>query len=362
MKIVRAEAKSIPSINRVIRASKSVWSYSSDYLNAALPLLEVDLDYLTENLAFEILEHNGDTIGFFSIVEKDGDKYLDHLWIEPSRLRKGAGRMACEFIFQLAARKGWNRLFVLPDPPAVGFYEKLGFVSTGQSIPSRVSGGPLFYLYRKSFNLDLSSERMYSPSFFQEKRDEAIFHLIQQNPLAALLEDGLQSMGSHLPLIVGRSESGEVELWGHMARSNPHWKRLAKAGTCKALFQGPHSYITPMWYSPKDSNVPTWNYAVVHVCAKYETVLDHETAFAILKKQIERFESQNQTSWELPSDPAALVELSKHVVVFKLMSLKFDAKFKLSQQQNPTDRNNVIKELKDRGQTLLAQYMEGDFK
>jgi transcriptional regulator len=362
MKIVRAETKSIPNINQIIRSSKAIWNYPSEYLNAALPLLEIDENYLTENLAFEILENNDKTIGFFAIAEKEGDKYLDHLWIEPSRLRKGIGRMACDFIFQLAAKKGWSRIFVFPDPPAVGFYEKLGFENTGESVTSRVSGGPIFFLHRKTFNLDKSSKRLYSPSFFQENRDEVIFQLVQQNPLAILFEDGPQSMASHLPLNIGRNERGEVELWGHMARNNPHWKRLAMSGACKIIFQGPHSYISPSWYYPKDSNVPTWNFAVVHVCANFEIVADHKIAFTILKRQIETFESQYQTSWELPSDPTSLLELSKHIVVFRLTSPTFDAKFKLSQQQNPTDRNNVIKELKDRGQIILAQYMEGDFK
>lgn len=151
MKIVRARTSSIATINAVICASKSVWDYSADYLREALPLLQIDETYLTENITFEILDKDDQTIGFFAITEKDGDRYIDHLWIKPSHLRVGTGRMACEFIFQLADKKGWNRLFVLPDPPARGFYENLGFENTGQSIASRVTDGPIFYLYRKIF-------------------------------------------------------------------------------------------------------------------------------------------------------------------------------------------------------------------
>jgi len=36
----------------------------------------------------------------------------------------------------------------LPDPPAEGFYSLLGFVGTGEQVPSRVPGGPLFSVYR----------------------------------------------------------------------------------------------------------------------------------------------------------------------------------------------------------------------
>ena len=37
----------------------------------------------------------------------------------------------------------------------------------------------------------------------------------------------------------------------------------AGAGEALALFQGPHAYISPSWYTVQPS-VPTWNYAVVH--------------------------------------------------------------------------------------------------
>ena len=48
-----------------------------------------------------------------------------------------------------------------------------------------------------------------------------------------------------------------------MARANPQWQVFANHPEVLAIFHGPHTYITPTWYASPD--VPTWNYAVVHV-------------------------------------------------------------------------------------------------
>jgi transcriptional regulator len=324
-------------------------------------MLEVDENYLDRNLAFEILSDERSLLGFFAMTEKEGDRYLDHLWIDPAHIHSGVGRSACHFIFELANEKGWKRIFVYPDPPAMGFYERLGFENTKISVASRVAAGPPFFLYRKSFESPQTVQRMYSPPFFHEKRNEPITDLIEKNALAVLLGGESSAQSSHLPLILHQSQSGENELLGHMAKNNPHWKSLMKTGDCTAIFQGPHAYISPAWYTPKPANVPTWNYAVVHAHGSFEVIGDREAAFSSMKKQVQRFESQYRTGWKLPEESSSIAGLMDHIVVFKLTNLVFDAKFKLSQQQNQIDRINVIQELKARDREELAQYMEGDF-
>jgi ribosomal protein S18 acetylase RimI-like enzyme len=48
----------------------------------------------------------------------------------------------------LAREQGWTELWVVPDHPAIGFYEKMGFSDTGERVPFRVPGGPEFSVYR----------------------------------------------------------------------------------------------------------------------------------------------------------------------------------------------------------------------
>lgn len=151
MQILRTREDSLTTINQVISASKSHWRYSKPYLDDALPLLNIDSHYLAENLCFEIVDDQR-IVGFVAVAEKDGEKYLDHLWVTPERIGHGIGRGACQYIFALAEKQGWRELLVLPEPSSESFYNKQGFRDTGMRIASRSFHGPTFSLFKKSFS------------------------------------------------------------------------------------------------------------------------------------------------------------------------------------------------------------------
>lgn len=197
---------------------------------------------------------------------------------------------------------------------------------------------------------------MYSPPFYRENRDDLIRDVIRENPFATLLTAGAGGLISHLPLLLeGTAESPEIR--GHMARANPHWKELS-GGRAKALFHGPHAYISPAWYVPAPGIVPTWNYAVVHVTGRFEIIDRPGESFAAMDTMVRRFESANGTDWRLPAGDARIEDdLMNGIVVFKLTGLEFEAKFKLSQRQDAVDRDNVIRELEARGEKILAEQM-----
>ena len=202
--------------------------------------------------------------------------------------------------------------------------------------------------------------QMYERLIFKETRQESIEKLIRDNSFATVFCQGEQSSFSHLPLVLTKNDKNESEIFGHMARLNPQWQQMQKAGQCTAIFHGPHAYISPAWYPPSLGNVPTWNYAVVHVQGKFELISDPKEAFEILRMQTDHFESQYQTGWQLPEDISKIEDLVSHIVVFKLTDLFFEAKFKLSQQQKPETRRNVIEKLKEQGLSEIADYMQND--
>jgi ribosomal protein S18 acetylase RimI-like enzyme len=147
--IVPARLEALAQINSLIARSKSYWPYPSDYLALALPLLEITEVYVAKNECFEI--HRGEELAAFAslAVQRDGTLLeLDYLWVEPRFIGRGAGTFACRHLLARACERGWHELYVLPDPPAKGFYEKLGFVDTGDRVPSRVANGPEFSVLR----------------------------------------------------------------------------------------------------------------------------------------------------------------------------------------------------------------------
>jgi transcriptional regulator len=49
----------------------------------------------------------------------------------------------------------------------------------------------------------------------------------------------------------------------HLARANPQVEALERRGRATVVFHGPHAYVSPRHYAAP--NVPTWNFAAVHV-------------------------------------------------------------------------------------------------
>jgi len=148
IRIIQATEQSLAKINELIARSKAHWTWPEGYIEKALPLHTINSAYLRSNYCFEVLDAHDKLIAFVSVVISDARTVLDNLWVAPDLIGKGIGRRACECVFQLARKRGWTELWVFPDPPAQGFYEKLGFSDTGERVPSRVPGGPVYSTYR----------------------------------------------------------------------------------------------------------------------------------------------------------------------------------------------------------------------
>ena len=87
---------------------------------------------------------------------------------------------------------------------------------------------------------------------------------MRANPFVVLVsasDDG--PFASHVPVVIRETED-ELIVRGHVAKANPHWRYLEQQPRCLTIFHGPHSYISPILYTNRES-VPTWNYGAVHL-------------------------------------------------------------------------------------------------
>lgn len=140
---VAANPDCVGKYDALIARSKSVWEWPAGYLDTALKMLRITPQYILQAEAFEI-RHDQKLVGFFACLNKSGRTLLDHLWIEPHHIGCGAGKSAVEHIAGLAKARGNSAVDVWPDPPAERFYLGLGFMTTREQVPSRISGGPTF--------------------------------------------------------------------------------------------------------------------------------------------------------------------------------------------------------------------------
>ncbi len=140
----KARVEELARINSLIAAAKGHWNYDPEYLSAALPLLRIGREWLEKHEGYSIF-WKGELAGFMGL-EEEGDQWLlEHLWIDPAAIGQGLGRAAMDFALRLARSKGTRAIRLWPDPPAEGFYVRMGARFTGKNVPSRVASGPLFH-------------------------------------------------------------------------------------------------------------------------------------------------------------------------------------------------------------------------
>lgn len=187
---------------------------------------------------------------------------------------------------------------------------------------------------------------MYNPQRFQSTDTDDAFELMLHNPFATLISvvDGKPFI-SHLPITPKKIDSS-IELIGHLARANPHSKFLA-GSEVTVIFHGPHTYITPKWYVEDD--VPTWNYATVHVKGSVEMIESNQGIIECLKELTVHVEKFWPSGWNffVPEDLSGEI-LQKSIVGFKIKIGDLNFKKKLSQNRSAADRVGVLKGLESR--------------
>ncbi|WLD93767.1 FMN-binding negative transcriptional regulator [Alkalihalobacillus sp. AL-G] len=178
---------------------------------------------------------------------------------------------------------------------------------------------------------------MYIPKHFEMDDQEGIYDVIEQNGFATLVSQhqGLP-YATHLPLTLDRDLG---VLYCHVARPNTQWKDI-EGQDVLAIFQGPHSYISPSWYETNKA-VPTWNYVSVHVYGRVAIVNDEQELMDSLKDMVNKYEKPDSSYNLSEVDPAYIKGLSQGIVGLKIKIDKLEGKKKLS-QNHPIERQELV--------------------
>ncbi len=193
---------------------------------------------------------------------------------------------------------------------------------------------------------------MYIPKDFLVDDQEQISNFMQMNNFATLVSwGGERPVASHLLFEVVAGDRNELTLNCHMARANDQWRVFRPNQEVLVIFGGAHTYISPRWYS-NTGNVPTWNYQAVHAYGVPEIVDDQDELYEMLTRLVDRYESNSGAvpEYHLDALPKELVlEKMKGIVGLRIQITRLEAKFKLSQNRSQPERENIIIELRKRG-------------
>jgi transcriptional regulator len=202
---------------------------------------------------------------------------------------------------------------------------------------------------------------MYIPKHFVNNNSAEVKDFIRNNAFGILVSQSAgKILATHIPLEL--SDDG-TKLSGHLSRGNAQWKDFQNNEEVLAIFSGAHTYISSSWYNHE--NVPTWNYTAAHVYGNIE-IIDGEKLYSSLKQLVDKYEKNSTKPVSVEKlSPDYLKRAMQGIVGFEISITKMEASFKLSQNRDEINYNNIVHELEKREDdqsSQVAQTMKNNSK
>jgi transcriptional regulator len=139
-----------------------------------------------------------------------------------------------------------------------------------------------------------------------------------------------------------------------MSKANPLWRMFEQSAEVLVIFQGPHTYISPTWYT--HVNVPTWNYQAVHMYG-IPRIVNGQEYYDMLSRIVSRHEGGS--TYRMDALPQDFVEKQMNGTVgFQVKVSRIEANYKLSQNRDDQDYHSIISHLCERGDEMSHAVAE----
>jgi transcriptional regulator len=192
---------------------------------------------------------------------------------------------------------------------------------------------------------------LYLPAQFKEERIDVLHSLIREHPFATLVSMNAAGLvANHIPMRIDASAAPFGVLRGHVARANPVWTEFRSDIEALAIFQGPHTYISPSLYPSKQTTgevVPTWNYVVVQASGTLRFIHEADWLRDFVSTLTDEQEAGRAQPWKMTDAPEAYLERMLGMIVgFELSISGISGKWKLGQNRTLADRQGLVQGLK----------------
>lgn len=200
---------------------------------------------------------------------------------------------------------------------------------------------------------------MYKMDHYKEPVKAKIISFMKEHSFAVVTGfDRIFPVATHLPLEV--TEDGDhLYFTGHMMRKTDHQLAFEKYENVLVIFHSPHAYVSAGWYEDPGQG-STVNYMAVHAKGKI-SFMDEQGTMEELKKITDKhIGTESPASFQnIPGEyKAAMV---KAIRGFTIKVTDLQHVFKLSQNRNKSEQENIIEQLQKRqepGSDFIAQEMK----
>ncbi|MFJ6793384.1 GNAT family N-acetyltransferase [Streptomyces sp. NPDC091268] len=126
-----ARPEEAAALTELVRRSKAYWGYGAEFLAAVDPQLRIDGAEVAARRIVVAEERGGAALGVASLEGEGALARLGLLFVEPSAIGRGVGRLLYRDVLRRAAGLGVRRLLIDADPHAAGFYRAMGAAEAG---------------------------------------------------------------------------------------------------------------------------------------------------------------------------------------------------------------------------------------
>lgn len=127
-----AEPDERAALETLQRAASLIWDSDREFLLANPDAIDVAPDALRDRRVRVAVDREGNRLGFTVVLApRDGAVELDGLFVDPAAMRRGVGAALVRDACARARAAGAERLDVIANDNALGFYERMGFRSHG---------------------------------------------------------------------------------------------------------------------------------------------------------------------------------------------------------------------------------------
>ena len=138
--IQRVKPEQAPALSKIAFSAKAYWGYPERWMEIWRAQLTFSPEYFEENESW-VAETDGRPVAFCTLQEKEGNAWLENLWVSPKMIGQGLGKRMFWYAMEESRQRGYRTLRLEADPHASGFYEKMGMHKIGGR-DSEVEGQP----------------------------------------------------------------------------------------------------------------------------------------------------------------------------------------------------------------------------